>query len=778
MTPRSRRRWLGTALVLGGLALVGWGSGWVERGWFIVQKNDPSVLLHKIREEGLRETFYTVWDKVTDAELIPTLRYSLTDGSARALVESAEERSRLPEFKTIAALPPGESRPASGLAPDHGQWARSHGNDFSDKFSSLGQITPQNVGRLQPAWVFRSDVNLGDARKIGPVVQTNPVYAGGHLFVTDADGALYALDAGTGRQVWRLELPTPVARRGLVWEPHADFAQSRLFVPAGDGVYAVSAARGEVIKSFGEQGRVSDQVSVITPAIVGRVLVVGTMQPAIEGYDLVSGKRLWRRPLMQKLDRRKGAYIFGGTPWSGMSSDVGRGMVYVAVGNPRPQLYGATRWGDNLHSCSVVAIDVESGALVWSFQEVAHDLWDLDIPAPPVLTTIERDGARVDVVVAVTKLGNTLVLDRDSGRPLFDYRMRRAPTSSVPNERTAAYQPAVELPQPFTQQSFGPEDVTDLSPEARDYVLHKLRDARFGMFQPPVLGGTVAAFGLQGGAEWPGAAVDPRSATLYLPSNQIPWLMRLNLQDLRGTEQSGAALPANGLYLQRCASCHGMARQGFWEGEREGDIYQPSLVGISLLRTREQLMSLAEFQRAHRYSGPQPAPTAEELQQLHGYFEALDTVADRNRTLMTDPYWQLLLDPQGNPGSKPPWGHLTAIDLNTGQRRWQIPFGAYDQLKRQGVPVRGQRNTGGVIATASGLLFATGTVDDKLRAHAAADGRELWSYRLPAAGSAPPSTYLHGGEQYLVVVATGGSHVGFSGRSNQIIAFKLAPQRP
>ncbi|KQP11882.1 PQQ-binding-like beta-propeller repeat protein [Pseudorhodoferax sp. Leaf267] len=775
---RRRRLLLGLAVVAGALALAGWRSGVAERAWFILEKNNPTVLVQKIRDEGWRDTFYSVLDKMSDGDLIPTLRYSLADGSAQALVESAEERARLPAFKTVPALPLAERKPASGHAPDHAQWTRSHGNDFSDKFSSLAQITPQNVASLQPAWVFRSGVDLGDARKIGAVVQTNPVYAGGHLFVTDTEGRLLALDAGTGRQVWRLELPAPVARRGLVWQPHADFAQSRLFVPAGDGVYAVNAASGEVIKSFGTQGRVSDQLSLIAPAIVGNTLVVGTLQPAVEGYDLASGKRLWRRPLQEKLERRKGAYIFGSTPWSGMSSDAGRGMVYVSVGNPRPQLYGAQRWGDNRHSCSVVAIDVKTGTIAWSFQEVAHDLWDLDISAPPVLATVERDGARVDAVVAVTKLGNTLVLDRDSGRPLFDYRLQRAPTSTVPNERTAPYQPAVALPEPFTQQVFRPEDVTDLNPEARAYVQHKLRDAKFGLFQPPVLGGTVAAYGLQGGAEWPGAAVDPRSATLYLPSNQIPWLIRLNLQDLKGSDQSGAALPANGLYQQRCASCHGAARQGFWEGEREGDTYHPSLIGISLLRPRAQLESLAAFQRAHQYSGPKPAPTADELQQLYGYFSALDLEADKNRTLMVDPYWQLLLDPQGNPGSKPPWGHLTAIDLNTGRQRWQVPFGAYDQLLRAGQPVRGQRNTGGVIATASGLLFATGTVDDQLRAYAATDGRELWSYKLPAAGSTPPSTYTHGGEQYLVVVATGGSHVGFSGRSDQVIAFKLKPARP
>jgi quinoprotein glucose dehydrogenase len=735
LAPRRRKHWLMAALVLVVLAVASWRSGMLARGWFFMQMNSPARLVEKIREDGLQDTVYNVLDKLLDPDSLPTLRYSMRDGSDQALVESAIERARLPPFKTIVAAPTAQLNPASGLSPKHAQWTRSHGNDFSDKFSSLQQITPHNVDQLQPAWVFRSGAPLGDARKIGPVVQTNPVYAGGRLFVTDTEGFVYALDAGTGRQLWRLALPTPVARRGLIWEPHADFEQSRLFVPAGDGVYAVSAARGEILEGFGEQGRVGDQLSLIAPAIVGTHLIIGSGRPAIEAYALDTGKRVWRRPLLEKLERRKGAHLYGGVPWSGMSSDAGRGMVYVAVGNPRTQLYGAWRWGDNRHSNSVVAIDAKTGAIVWSFQEVAHDLWDLDIPAPPVLTTVMREGRPVDAVVALTKLGNTLVLDRDSGRPLFDYRLQRVPTSSVPNERTAAYQPAVELPAPFTQQEFRPQDVTDLSEAAHAYVQHKLRDARFGLFQPPVLGGTVVAFGLQGGAEWPGAAVDPRSATLYLPSNQIPWLLRLELQEAGDSRARAASLPAHGLYQSRCASCHGASRSGRWQGEREGDLYQPSLVGITLLRTRSRLASLAEFQRAHRYSGVTPAPTVEELQQLYGYFSTLDAEADQARRLMPNPYWQLLLDPDGNPGSKPPWGHVTAIDLNTGQQRWQIPFGAYDQLRRHGQPVQGQRNTGGLIATASGLLFATGTVDDRVRAYAAADGRELWSYKLPAAAA-------------------------------------------
>lgn len=771
MKSRAKKLLGGTAIGLALLTGVAWYSGNLARITYFLEKNSPRNFYEKLRDEGLVGTFDALVDKLSGDEALPTLRYSLADPAGAPPIESAEARARLPEFKQLPAADVASLRPASGQSPDHASWQRSHGNEFSDKFSTLDQITPANVERLAPAWVHKSGVDLGDVSKIGLTVQTNPIYAGSRVFVTDLEGRLLALDPATGKELWRLELPSPVARRGLLWSAGTEPAQARLYVPAGDGVYAVAAASGQIVRSFGANGKVGDQLSLITPSIVGDRLIIATLKPAVEAYDLATGALLWRRLLLDKPERKKGAYLYGGAPWAGMSADSARGRVYVATGNPRPQLIGMSRLGDNKNSCSVVAIDTRTGEIVWAFQEVVHDLWDVDIPAPPVLTTIVKDGRKIDVVVAVTKIGNTLVLDRDSGRPIFDYRQGRAPTSTIPGERTAAYQPALEIPPPFTKQRFEAGDVTDLSPAARAYVEHKLRDAKSGYFQPPILGHTVAAFGLQGGAEWPGAAVDPRTATMYLPSNQIPWLIRLNLQDTQATAESAATVPGNTLYQARCASCHGSARQGKWDGEREGDTYHPSLVGVSFLRERSALESVAAFALAHRYAGVES--NAAELQQLFGYFAALDRDSDTKRSFMIDPYWQLLLDDKGNPGSKPPWGHLTAIDLNAGTIKWQIPFGAYDKLYRNGELVKGQRNTGGVIATATGLLFATGTVDDKIRAYAAGDGKELWSYKLPAAGSTPPTTYLHEGQQYLLVVATGGSHVGFSGRSDQIIAFKL-----
>lgn len=588
---------------------------------------------------------------------------------------------------------------------------------------------------LEPAWSYTSGSDLGDSTKTGGVtVETNPVVVGNRLFLSSIDGDLLALDAETGKEIWRRALPAPVAKRGLVWEPNDDFVKSRLFVPSSKGVFAVSAATGEVLRAFGKDGVVGSGTSLIAPLIVDDRLIVATLAPAVEAYDLVTGTLMWTRPLLETVDRA-GTSLAGGAPWGGMSADVKRHTVFVVTGNPRTALIGTTRPGKNSYSCSVVAIDTRTGAVRWSFQEVNHDLWDLDIPAAPILTTVSRAGRRVDVVAVLTKLGNTLLLDRDHGGSIFGYRLRRAPVSAVPGEQTAPYQPVFTLPEPFASQAFTPDHITDVSESAKRTVTRKLRGAKYGFFEPPTIGGKIAYYGIHGGAEWPGGAVDPTQGILYVPSNQIPWIVRTEYTDVKAAANSGTDLAGHAVYKAKCAQCHGVSRRGSFEWEGAGDAYFPALTGITLLRTREQLESVAYFNEQHEGTKISTVPGMDELRTLHEYFAALDRRSDQQRSFALNAFWQLVLDDRGNPGSKPPWGLLTAIDLNTGRKLWQVPFGQLDNLRQDDAPVRGLQNQGGVAATAGGLLFATGTTDNKVRAYDATDGDELWSYQLPAAGS-------------------------------------------
>lgn len=724
-----------------------------------------------LRKEGVKNTVKAI---VTKLENDPRLglKYSLYDKSSYPPVESFEERAALPEYKVIPAVDVGTLPSSRDSGQRYDTWHRSNGDDFSSKYSSHDQIRRNNVRELEVAWTYTSGPYRFDANMIGAPVESNPVIVNGKLFVASIDNHLISMDAATGRELWRLKLPPPVARRGMIWEPNPDFSKSRLFVPTGRGVFAVNPARGEILRDFGNDGEVGDQLSLIAPVIAGDKLIVALIKPALEAYDLRSGKRIWSRPLLGK-PVASNALLTGGVPWSGMSFDPSRSRVYVSNGNPRPELWGTSRPGANRHSCSVVAIDTESGEIIWAFQEVAHDLWDMDVTGPPVLTTITKGGKRVDVVAVVTKAGNTLLLDRDFGKPIFDYRLQRAPVSSIPGEQTWPYQPALELPEPFLKQAFEESDVTDISASARRAVRQKIRSAKFGFFEPPILGGTIVLYGTGGGAEWPGAAVDPKTGILYIPSEQRPWVIRANYRDLKASSRATQSVPGDAAYQAKCAGCHGAKRDGFQEIDSKGGLYYPALTAITAMRSRDVLISTRSFSESHAGLKLNSDVTSKDLEVLFEYFSSLDKITDKDKSFTARTWWGGLTDSEGNPGTKPPWGFMTALDLNSGKKVWQIPFGEYQKLRRNGAPVKGQQNVGGAIVTAGGLVFATGTIDGKVRAFDSSSGRELWSSDLPAAGSAPPSTYLVDGVQYVVVVASDRPRDPTVDRFDKVVAFRL-----
>ena len=698
--------------------------------------------------------------------LSSNVSWSLEGGGLRRAIEDAQEREKLPEFKVIAgaasrlaAAPPRANTPHDG-------WTRQNGNDSSDKFSDLTQINAANADQLQLAWVHHGS-RPGAAGTAPTSVQMSPVVLGQHIFHATSSGDLVCIDGKDGREVWRATLAGGVRARGMTIWRNTDLGTDVLFVPAASAIYAVDPLTGRVLSRYGIEGRFGDVGSMIAPVVAEDRLIIATFAPSIDAYSIKTGKLLWRHGLRAT----RPGFALGGTPWSGMSYDAARRAVFVATGNPIPANDGAERPGDNPFTDSVTSIDVASGSTVWTFQETPHDLWDLDVVSAPILATIRVDGKPLEVVAQVTKRGNTLVLDRGTGEAIFDYRMRRAPVSTMPFERTAPYQAALQTPEPFAKQSFGLDDVTDLTSSARATVAWKIEGAKFGFAQPPVPGGTIVSFGLNGGAEWPGAAVDPNAGTLFVPSNEFPWLIRSELQDEKATPQEGERQPANALYQKQCSSCHGAARNGRYQIESEGDLYYPALTGITYTRERQDLVSTERFRRRHEmtsFAGKNPPA---DLEALYDYFRALDQISDKRRSFKFHSYWQLLLDDKGRPGSKPPWGRVSAIDLNTGRIKWAVPFGS--RSFEDGAFVHGLKSYGGVIATAGGIVVATGSFDSKVYILDARSGQALWSYRLPASGSAPPATYMVDGKQYLLVNATGHWATDSGERSDQLLAFRL-----
>ncbi|MEM7234609.1 MAG: PQQ-binding-like beta-propeller repeat protein, partial [Planctomycetota bacterium] len=500
-------------------------------------------------------------------------------------------------------------------------------------------------------------------------------------------------------------------------------------------------------------------------------LIAGFLRD-VEAFDVVTGEFRWRFHTVP----REGEFGFdtwettqsnAANCWGGMSLDAKRGIVFISTGSPKPNFRGMEHHGDNLFSNCIVAIDARTGERVWHFQEIPHDIWDLDIPAPPVLTTIERNSRRVDVVAAVSKTGNTLLLDRESGKPVFPMRWKRAPVSGVPGEKTAPYQLQLELPEPFARQVFRASDVPRWSTEAFIWASPQYESLRYGWFLPVSHRKVTAFYGVHGGAEWTGACADPRSGRLYVTANEIPWLMSLINVDEPKRDPKAPPTQGRKIYEKLCQECHG--------SDRNGVGVSPPLVG---LRNRLKSEDVSKLLVTGRGLMPQFPPFApEDKKALLDYLFVRDVPNAKSAEKPARPQyvqnrWARFLDPKGYPAANPPWGTLNCLDLNTGKLLWKVPLGEHEELTKRGVPVTGTENFGGASVSAGGLVFAAGTKDQKIRAFDAETGKELWSHRLPFGGYAPPTIYEADGKQYVVIAATGGGKLG-GPTGDAYVAFSL-----
>jgi quinoprotein glucose dehydrogenase len=694
-------------------------------------------------------------------------------------IEDSEARASLPLFQTIPAAAADRLTPTDGQPNEVAsrQWTRSHGDNGSRRYSSLAQISQINVTQLEIAWTYHSGDGTGN-------LQCNPLIVDGLIYTPTVGRNVVAIDGATGKELWRFK-PEGGARpafRGMTYWPGDTNAAPRLLFTAGPFLHALDPKTGRLIANFASGGRLKLSgnapgefgASTVAPVVFERTLIVPGFERDVWAFDVVTGDRLWTfhtvpEPDEFGADTWDQTENYGANCWGGMALDDQRGIAYITTGSPKPNFTGVTHWGDNLFANCVVALDARTGRRLWHFQEIRHDIWDLDIPAPPVLTTITREGRRVDVVTAVTKLGNTLLLDRVTGEPVFPVRLRRAPTSRLPGERTAPYQPDIELPEPFARQVFTTSDITRRTPEAFDYISKHVAAANIGWFEPFTDSRPTILFGIHGGAEWTGACVDPGNGHLYVSGNELPWAITVFRDEPEPPFPPGA-MPTRGqlLFNQACAQCHGPDRVGIGTA--------PPLRGLSRRLNDEQVKTLLKTGRNLMPIAPEMSE--EDTNALLDFLFLRDRPTNNtpqakpDRPIYRDTGYPKLLDEDGYPGCTPPWGTLTCIDLNTGRRVWQVPLGEYPELTAQGLPKTGTENFGGPIVTAGGLVFCGGTRDQQIRAFDAASGAEVWSAALPYGGYAPPSTYEAGGRQFVVIPATGGGKLG-GPMGDALVAFAL-----
>ena len=695
-------------------------------------------------------------------------------------------------------------------------WPAYGGNKEGNRYAGLSQINLTNVQDLQVAWTYNStDTGHagGSRHRQEHEIQCQPIVINGILYGTNATLKLFALEAATGKELWKFDpfkdaTPRYNQCRGVVyWENGED---KRLFYSAGSNLYAVNALTGQPVTSFGTNGIVSLYtgldinhdvknlyVTATSPGIIYKNTLIlgsavsesGDAAPGyVRGFDVVTGKISWvfhtiPQPGEFGYDTwPKEAYKWaGGTNnWGGLALDEKRGVVYFGTGSPSSDFYGGDRAGINLFSDCILALDAASGKVKWYYQTIPHDLWDRDIPCPPNLSTIRHEGKTVDVVVQVTKDGNVYVLDRDSGHSIFPVEERPVPTQGLPGEQPWPVQKFPLKPLPFSKQLVTDSDITNISPEAHAYVQKIFNQSDYGQkFLPPGTKGTLLV-GYSGGAEWGGNAIDS-NGILYQNTNNAPWLLKMiSMADRQ--KEIAALSKGQGLYITNCSSCHGVDRKG-------NGLEIPPLLGIGSRLKKDEIAHIVK-------TGQNRMPSFQTLSEAdrnaiidflvnwgHGgriateHRDTHDTSADGAKKKSDFPYippyiskvWEKLVDSNGYPGIKPPWGTLNAIDLNTGDYLWKVPLGEYPELTKKGVPITGTESYGGPLATAGGLVFIAGTRDEKIRAFDRRTGRQVWEYQLPAGGFATPITYMAEGKQYIVIAAggsrglkPGGSYIAFA----------------
>ncbi len=666
---------------------------------------------------------------------------------------------------------------------NHVNWAEYLGGADRNHFSPLTQIHAGNVSQLKVAWTYA----LPDSGQM----QANPIIINGILYSVSASVQAFALDASTGKEIWRFGDPLKnwaSTSRGVA------YANGRILYTAGPNLWALDAKTGKPIDNFGDHGKVDlhtglpkiaqDKfiISNTPGTIVGDLIIMplrlsegADAAPGdIRAFNIYTGKVEWTFHTIPypgekgyesfPKDAYKNEYTGAANNWAGMSVDKKRGILYVPTGSAGYDFWGGNRKGQNLYANCLLALDAKTGKLLWHFQTTHHDIWDRDLPAPPNLITVTRKGKRIDAVAQISKQGFVFIFDRVTGKPLFPIQERKVNTVALPGEVAWKTQPFPLLPKPFARLS-NEIKASDVSPYAKnkEEIAKVLSGLKRGWYDAPSEQGTLILPGFDGGGEWGGAGADPKKGILYINSNEMGWVQKM----VRNKEMK--SVTGETLYQNYCANCHGVSKQG---NPASG---YPSLVNIDQKRGKAFINQIIKQGKGMMPGFSHLNPDTQNA--IADYIQGLPpkevtSVGPSNLIPYQMTGYNKLLDSDGLPGLSTPWGTLNAIDMNTGKYLWKIPFGTEPALIQQGIREQtGGENYGGPIITKSGLLIIAATKDATLRMYQASSGKLLASYPLPFASFATPSTYMVNGKQY-VVLTCGGTKLG-TAKGNVVVAFSL-----
>jgi quinoprotein glucose dehydrogenase len=615
-----------------------------------------------------------------------------------------------------------------------GDWPM-YGRDLAGtKFSPLKQVTAENVSRLQAAWnltlVERPAPAPGQGRGRGPAgpeipsnPEVTPIVVNGVMYLLAAGNQIMALDAATGKEIWRFSIPDGDSTgRGLAYWPGDRNNPERVMFtasaakgkPGGARLVALDAATGKPSEGFGTSGIADigvpwNGVPLVFKNVIALGATVGEVPDGPPGdtraFDARTGKKLWEFHNVPRpgdpghetwpndgWKNRSGVNIWG---WY-MTVDEQRGILYMPIAGPAANYWGGDRPGSNLYANSMVAVDAETGKYKWHFQTVHHDLWDSDMPSPPTLVDIRQNGRTIPALASVGKTGYMFILDRVTGKPVFGVEERPVPKGNVPGEWYSPTQPFPVKPPPLTRVEFKKEDMVTADDTSADHVkaCQELWDKSGGFYNagpftpfgfheegaPPQ--STIQFPGGTGGVNWGGPAADPSSGYVFV-------------------------------------NAHDTSLVGWIEKVRPGQNYGRGTEGSKQPYDRGSVNGAGPY---FTFSAPMKDDTGRVLANL--------------------------------PCQRPPWARLVAVNANTGDIAWQVPLGTTEALPE------GKRNTGGSgsagpIVTAGGVVIVGATNDRRLRAFDSKTGRELWTAPLPGVGNANPITYTgKNGKQYVAIIAT------------------------
>jgi quinoprotein glucose dehydrogenase len=677
----------------------------------------------------------------------------------------------------MTARPSGQS--AGPPSTKNGEWPAYAADMRGTRYSPLDQINGSNFNQLEVAWRFKTD-NLGTRPEYK--LEGTPLMVKGVLYTTAGTRrSVVALDARTGEVIWTHSYregqraaiaPRQLSGRGVAYWTDGKGDDRVIYVTTGYRLIELNAKNGAMIAAFGKDGVVDLKTGMVTgkgqqidletgeaglhstATVAKDVIIVGSSfkegmtvkthnntKGLVRAFDARTGKLLWTFNTMPRPGEpghetweNESWAINGNTGvWTGITVDEDLGLVYLPVESPTSDFYGGHRPGNNLFGESLVCVDLKTGRTKWYYQIVHHPIWDYDLSSPPILADITVNGRPIKAVALPSKEAFLYVFDRVTGQPVWPIEERPVPQSDIPGEKTSPTQPFPTKPPAYARQAVTESELIEFTPALRQQALEQLKSYRMGpMFLPPVvskIGGPYAAVTIgttNGGTNWPGGAYDPETHTVFAPASNA------------AVAPLGMVEPPEGFSDIRYVA--GTAGQPFVEREGPG------------------FGSAADAPQ--RRANPAAAPAAG---RGRGRGEAQSS-APPSATLV-----------QGLPIVKPPYGLLTAINLDSGAIAWQVPHGDtpdnvrnHAALQGLTIPRTGQSGAVGAVVTKTLVIMGDPQVTTTpahprgamLRAYDKATGKEVGAVLMPAPQSGSPMTYMVDGRQYIVVAVSGGPYSG------------------